>query len=332
MVGKIMIGKSFGGCIRYAVGKKDAVILDANGIRTDQLSHIIADFNMQRKSNPSLGMAVGHIALSWSSNDLNLLSDEKMVQITADYLQRMKIMDTQYLVVRHYDGSNPHLHLIYNRVNNEGKTIPDNFQKQRNATVCKELTLKHNFFMAQGKETVNRERLTGADKVKYQLYDAIKNASAKAANMDELQKLLAREGITLQYKYKSGTKEIQGISFSKGEFKFKGSEIDRSFSYANLTKAFEEKINVVKETQVQQTAQDAYQWEGEQWESDDPEYDDDEQEYEYPDEYANTGEKGQTQNNKPSLADQLRVAMQGIAITPDPEPKKKKKRGYGYGR
>ena len=327
-----MIGKNFGGCIRYAVGKKDAVILDANGIRTDELSHIIADFNMQRKSNPALGMAVSHIALSWSSNDLALLSDEKMVQITKEYLQRMNILDTQYLVVRHYDGSNPHLHLIYNRVNNEGKTIPDNFQKQRNVKVCKELTLKYNFYIAQGKETVNRERLTGADKVKYALYDAIKNASANAASMDELQKLLVREGISLQYKYKSGTKEIQGISFSKGEFKFKGSEIDRSFSYANLNKAFVEKTNAVKETQFQYTTEDPYQWQSEQEEVNDQDYDHDEPEFEYPDEYSYSEEMGQTQNFKPSLADQLRMRIQGIAITPDPEPKKKKKRGYGYGR
>ena len=34
------------------------------------------------------------------------------------------------------------------------------------------------------------------------------------------------------------TDEIQGVSFSKGEYTFKGSEIDRSFSYSKLDKYF----------------------------------------------------------------------------------------------
>jgi hypothetical protein len=326
MIGKIMTGKSFGGCIRYTVGKKDAVILDASGTRTGQLSHIIADFNMQRKSNPGLGMAVGHIALSWSNKDIDLLSDEKMIQLTEEYLQRMKILNTQYLIVRHYDGSNPHLHLIYNRVDNKGKTIPDSFQKQRNVKVCKDMTLKHNFFMAQGKETVNRERLTGADKVKYEMYDAIKRASDKAINMDQMHRLILKEGITMHYKYRSGTNELQGISFSKGDFKFKGSEIDRSFSYGNLNKAFEERAHAVKEQLFIHSSEDSYQWDAEHLEDNGQEYDDDEPEYHY------TGEQGQTESYKPASASQQGIVVPGIAITPDPEPKKKKKRGYGYGR
>jgi len=44
----------------------------------------------------------------------------------------------------------------------------------------------------------------------------------------------------MQYKYKSGTLEKQGISFSKGYYKFKGSEIDRSLSYGRLSKQIEQ--------------------------------------------------------------------------------------------
>jgi len=38
----------------------------------------------------------------------------------------------------------------------------------------------------------------------------------------------------MHLKYKSGSQEVQGVSFSKGQYKFKGSEIDRSLSYARL--------------------------------------------------------------------------------------------------
>jgi type IV secretory pathway VirD2 relaxase len=91
-------------------------------------------------------------------------------------LNAMKIPDTQLLIVRHQDTEHPHLHIIYNRVDDNGKTIPDNFQHQRSARVCRALTEKHGFYIATGKERVKRQQLNGADKVKYQIHDAIKAA------------------------------------------------------------------------------------------------------------------------------------------------------------
>ena len=236
----MITGKSFGGCIRYVVQKHDAVILDGAGLRMRELNQIIDDFNLQRKYNPDLGKAVGHIALSWSINDLAILNDEVMVNMAKEYLQKMKIKETQYLIVKHKDKDHPHIHIVYNRVNNDGKTIPDNFQKQRNVVVCKDMTLKHGFYFSPGKEKVNCRQLKGEDKFKYELYDAIKSASKKVKNMDELKRVLAKQGVGMHFKYRSGTNEIQGISFSKGEYKFKGSEIDRSLSYAKLSQAIEQ--------------------------------------------------------------------------------------------
>ncbi|MCO5950586.1 relaxase/mobilization nuclease domain-containing protein [Mucilaginibacter flavidus] len=242
MIGKVITGKSFGGCIRYVVQKHDAIILNAAGVRMQEVNQIINDFNLQRKYNPNLGKAVGHIALSWSVNDLAKLTDEVMVNMAKEYLQRMKIQDTQYLIVKHQDKSHPHIHIVYNRVNNNGKTISDNFQKQRNVQVAKQLTLKHGLFIAPGKDKVNRQQLKGEDKVKYELFDAIKMASKKVKNITELIQVLEKQGIITHLKYKGNTNEIQGISFSKGQFKFKGSEIDRSLSYSRLTRLLEQQL------------------------------------------------------------------------------------------
>jgi len=243
MIGKIpKPGKSFGGCIEYNILKKDAVILYADGVRIDKIAHTIDDFNMQRKMNPGLGQAVGHIALSWSPEDKERLNDEKMVSIAQEYLQSMKIQDTQVLIVKHKDRQHPHIHIVYNRVNNKGKTIADNFQHLKNINISKELTLKHGMHIGQGKQKVNRPQLKGIDKLKYELHDTIKTTSKKVSNMVQLNHELAKQGISMQLKYKSGTLEIQGISFSKGKYKFKGSEIDRSLSYSKLSKAIQEQV------------------------------------------------------------------------------------------
>lgn len=43
MIGKVVIGKSFGGCVSYVVEKKDAVILHGEGIRMEN-KHTMTQF------------------------------------------------------------------------------------------------------------------------------------------------------------------------------------------------------------------------------------------------------------------------------------------------
>ena len=234
MIGKVTIGSSFAGVVRYVAQKPEARFIHAEGIRTENVQTAIDDFNMQRKLNPDLRRAVGHVALSWSKNDAEKLTSEIMMQRAKEYMQKMKIGNTQYLLIEHRDKNHPHVHLIYNRVGNEGKTISDRFQRERNQRICKEMTLKYGYYLGKDKSQVNRLALTGADKVKYELYDAITAASQTARNWEQLEASLRTQGIGLVLKYKSGTDQIQGISFSKGEVTMKGSKIDRSLSYGRL--------------------------------------------------------------------------------------------------
>ncbi|HXS36944.1 MAG TPA: relaxase/mobilization nuclease domain-containing protein [Flavipsychrobacter sp.] len=242
-------GRSFKGCIQYNLQEHRAELLYAEAVRTQSVQTIIHDFNMQRKLNPGLGRAVGHIALTWSPNDTRLLTDEIMVERAQEYMDKMKIGNTQYIIALHKDRPHPHVHIVYNRVDNEGKTISDKFQKQRNVKVCKELTQKYGYYVAEGKEQVNRQRLTGADKVKYELYDGITKALKESQNWPQLESNLLAMGITMQYKYRNGTEEIQGVSFCKWDVKFKGSKIDRSLSYGKISQQLS--LNKLSQAQSQ---------------------------------------------------------------------------------
>jgi hypothetical protein len=255
MMGKIVkSGRSFKGCVEYCMLKNKAELLYADGVRADNIGQAIADFNMQRKLNPGLGQAVGHIALNFSPEDAAKLNDDRMLAIAQQYLQKMKIQDTQMLIVKHNDTGHPHLHIVYNRVDNKGKSISDSMQRWKNVKVSKSLTLEHGLYMSQGKEHVKRQRLKGPDQVKYQMFDAIKAVSQHVRSMDELQRQLKKQGIGMVYKYKSGTQEVQGVSFSKGKYKFKGSEIDRSLSYGKLRAAISQRL--AQEQQPRQSLAD----------------------------------------------------------------------------
>ena len=238
MIGKIKKGSGFKGCVNYVLGKEQAALLHAEGVLVESKQDIIRSFCMQTEMNPGLKKPVGHIALSYSVVDAPKLTDEKMVQLAQEYMREMKITDTQYIIVRHQDREHPHVHIVFNRIDNNGKTISDSNDMYRNEQVCKKLKEKHGLYFAKGKEQVKQHRLKEPDKTKYEIYTAVKNEIGKLRNWQQLKEQLTEKGIGIQFKYKGQTDEIQGVSFSKGEYMFKGSEIDRSFSYSKLDKYF----------------------------------------------------------------------------------------------
>lgn len=248
MVGKIKEGKSFGGCVAYNLDREQAKVLYAEGVRTINSKVITQDFNMQRKMNPNLKNAVGHIILSWSAKDRSKLDSEKMLDVAKDYLDKMNIRNTQLLVVEHTDRSHPHLHIVYNRVNNEGKTIANNNLWKRNIKVTQAITKAKGFHYAPGKEGINRGRLKGKDKVKYEILDAVKSAITTADSWESLRNQLKYRGVGVQYKYARNSLAIQGISFSKNDIVLKGSQIDRSLSYAKIDRVLtENRLNHLSE-------------------------------------------------------------------------------------
>ena len=237
MIGKIIAGSSFAGTVGYVI-KEQLRILDAEGITPPNVREMVQDFKDQTLLNPRIKNTVGHISLSFSSKDAPRMTDTLMTQIAKEYMQRMGITDTQYLLVRHLDQPHPHCHLVYNRVGNNGQTISDKNMEIRNAKVCRALTEKYGLHLAQGKESVRRERLREPDKTKYEIYDAIKAVLPQSRSWEELEKHLKAQSISMRYKYCGSTNQKQGVLFSKNGFEFSGSKIDRQFSYSKLDRHF----------------------------------------------------------------------------------------------
>lgn len=235
MIGKIVKGKSFKGCISYVLDKDNTRLLDSEGVLTSDIKSIINSFYMQSLMNPNLAKSVGHIPLSYSKEDRSILTDQFMVQLAKEYLKAMNIKNTQYIIVRHENTDNPHCHIVFNRVDNDGKTISDRNDHYRNEKVCKQLKDKYNLTYGEDKEQTNIQKLKGGEKTKCEIYHAIKSALKQSESWTQFQSSLKQQGITIS-KYKGKTNEIQGISFKKGDYSFKGSDIDRNFSYSKINK------------------------------------------------------------------------------------------------
>ena len=237
----MITGKTFTGACRYVcMDQKRTVVLETEGVRSYDHKLMAADFEMQIALRPSLRKAVFHGIISFYPGEK--IEDIMMVEIAKEYLQKMGIINTQFTITKHTDKNHSHLHIIANLVNNNGEAIKDNWIGLKGKKVAQELTKKYGLKEAISKNIslTNLEALNEKEATRYVIYQAILEKVPRCKNLDDLKQKLQQENIETLYKYKGQTNELQGISFKMGNYKFKGSEIDRKFSLKNLEKSIQQ--------------------------------------------------------------------------------------------
>ena len=267
---KIKKGHDFGGAVRYVTqDEKGAKLLDSKGVLTTDRQSIIDSFRLQSQLRPDVKMMVGHISLDFSKENVDKVDDNLMQKVADDYMRRMHIQNTQYILVRHFDREYPHCHLVFNRIDNNGHLISDKNDRIRSGKICKELTAKYGLHMAQGKDHVHRERLRGADAVKYQIYDALEAIVPRCKNWKELEAALKNQGINMAFTYRGTTTDIQGITFEKDGLHFNGSKIDRKYSFSKISAVLRQNAKMAnRQTQPGRRNSNGYQYYDERYNTD----------------------------------------------------------------
>ena len=240
MMAKIVKGSDFKGVVDFILDKgKNAQVVAYDGLFMENKETIAMSFHAQSLMNGNVAKPVGHIALSFSKEDEPRLTNCVMGGIALEYMERMGIKDTQFFIARHFDKEHPHVHIAFNRIDNNGNTISDRHERLRSTRICKELTLIYGLHMANGKENVKRNRLKEPDKTKYELYDILKTEVGICGNWGVLVANLKRQGVEVHFSHRGQTDEIQGVVFTKNGYHFNGSKVDRRFSYSKIDAALQ---------------------------------------------------------------------------------------------
>lgn len=249
MIAKIVKGSGFREVTDYIIdSKKNARIIAHAGLFIEDVNTITKAFEAQAGMNPKVSRPVGHIALGFSKEDESRLTSRIMAEIALEYMERMGIRNTQFFIARHFDKEHPHIHIAYNRIDNDGRTISDKNERLRSVRICKELTLKYGLHMAKGKDHVKTERLREPDKTKYELYSLLKTEVRKARNWKELIAGLSEKGVDVWFKYKGNSDEVQGIVFIMN-------------GYSKIDAALKTPSHSVTQRQVAVQSEPAYQQE-----------------------------------------------------------------------
>lgn len=235
MIGKVMIGKSFGGCIAYCLEDKKMKARESEITLKNRATELkfnncfgnkkqlTKQFNEVRILNKKLSKPVLHITLSFAPDEF--LPHYKLVEITESCADEFGFSGNQYLAVEHKDTDHQHIHIVANRIGFSGKTnVSDSNCYKKIANFCRQMERKYDLqkvlnpkkFLPGGLKELPRN-----DTRKLQMKETLSNILSLSKSFDEFMSAAKNNHIKVI--------KSRGISFidSKG-VKANGSEIGLS--------------------------------------------------------------------------------------------------------
>lgn len=244
MIGKIYKNTPhFDARVEYINNQKEekhARILMAHGVKLGSNKSIIRSFEYQAAAKPSVSKPAGHFSLNFALQDKGKLSDSLMTIIALEYMKRMGIVNTQFLLCRHEDKEHDHLHGVFNRVTFDLDTLSKCNDYRHSVEVCKQLSKEYGLYISTGKENVKEERLKGRDKYRYEMLHTVKNALEDSHSWEDFKEALNADGAYFFFHYSK--KKADGIIFTdaKQKYKFSGKQLDNSLTLTAIDRYFKD--------------------------------------------------------------------------------------------
>jgi hypothetical protein len=171
MVCKVRSGKNFKGALNYNENKvKEDVaecIAAANFVGEPQqlrFSDKLARFEHLIEKNARAKTNCVHISLNFDVSEK--LSQNKLNEIAADYMDKIGFGDQPYLIYQHIDAAHPHLHIVTTNIQEDGRRISiHNLGKNQSETARKEIEEKYGLVKAGS--TTKQELQTTLNKAVY---------------------------------------------------------------------------------------------------------------------------------------------------------------------
>ena len=131
-----------------------------------------------------------------------------MAKISLEYMELMSIKNIQFILVRHHNTDNPHCHLVYNRINYDGKVISSQNDFKPNEIATKRLKDNYGLTYAEDKSKTNVKKLHDSERVKYEIHNAEKAANFPEAMIQNIAK--GRLGKYLKEVYLLNQEDVTG--------------------------------------------------------------------------------------------------------------------------
>lgn len=277
MIGKISSGGSFGGCIGYITREKQDKlpeekqvwrVLGSDGLRLNigedgWRKTAVNDMERPTLARSKIKEPCGHISLGFSPKDDGRLTDDYMLKIAEEYMAKMGITNTPYIIVRHTDKPHPHCHIMFSRVDYDGKIIKSATNRYRNKAVCLDITQRHNLTMGTDSLSLDAEKLRGSERSKVEIRQIANEVMNDKSIHDvgTFMQELKRRGVNVDIlRDKTPEKKMKTIIYRKGKHSFVASKIGRRFTPNNVLNELNRRAAQAERQRMSTTIDPNNQW------------------------------------------------------------------------
>jgi hypothetical protein len=246
VIANITKGNGFHGCVAYVLGKDEAEMLTTN-MGGETPAQLAREFRLFSNANERVQKPVLHLSLNPAPSD-RLLSDWELCMITQDLLDGLELSRNQFIAVKHndaeFDGQpRPHIHIVVNRVDYEGKCHDDYLDFMRTQTVLRRIEKDYDLTIQPSSWEVEDKKVqpkylklvenTGEKNVVDKIKDGIQRAAADEPEMPTFVARLLKENIEVGFHF-TRTGKIKGISYCMEGQPFKGGELGNLYSHVGI--------------------------------------------------------------------------------------------------
>lgn len=236
MIGK---GKSISHtrqAVDYVVRKENAEILDKHDISGSNGAEVAKDFNRFQQFNGRCQNHTMSFVISPGINDGQRLTNEKLTEISKEFLQRLQLAKNQHIIVKHVDRKHTHVHIVVNRINHDGKAYDDSYIGFKCQKVADDIAVKHGLVRAKELARQNSMELKLAGReMRKEVSNKIDNvlSKSKPTNFSEFTERLKQVNINV---FPTINKQgvMQGYKIGYQGKVWKASEVNKKFTLSRL--------------------------------------------------------------------------------------------------
>lgn len=208
----------------------------------DWRNRAAADIERPTLTRSKIKDPCGHIALGFAPEDAHRLTDEFVTQVAKEYMEAMGIKNTPYVIVRHTDADHPHCHLMFSRVDYDGKIIKPVTNWHRNKRVCFDITERHGLTIAEDSLSLDTSKLRGAEKSRIEIrqigHEVLKDKSI--TDWPTFHRRMKERGVNVKCLWKDEARtKIKTLIYAKGNHSFIASKIGKDYTPNGLFIQFE---------------------------------------------------------------------------------------------
>ncbi|WP_405607045.1 relaxase/mobilization nuclease domain-containing protein [Polaribacter sp. Asnod1-A03] len=143
----------------YVVNENKGYELLRNNISGITPKEMYSDFSILQQQNLRCKNNTISIVLSPTINDSIKMTNEQLKALTKDFLKEMDLdpKTNQFIAFVHTEKEHKHVHIILNRVKQDGTLIKDSFISKEAQFVAHEMALKHGFTSAKELKKVKEQ-------------------------------------------------------------------------------------------------------------------------------------------------------------------------------